>query len=267
MNGRFSRLAAAVAVAVAFPAAAAERYRLDLSHDVYFGGLRAGHIDTAINVEGSRYAIEASGGTAGLAGRMFPWRMEAYSRGRLERRRIVPAASGQRSTWRGRERFVDLAFAGSLPTVVRAAPASRIRNRILPDLRRGAVDPFAALMTVIVGLEAGRGCGTVFPVYDGRRLYDVLVRPERAEVLPPSRYASFEGPTVKCRVGFAKKAGFKRGRTPAFVETSAEVWMGRVFDDAPRVPVRVRFDVRMGSVVAHVVRARHRSPEGERVLR
>lgn len=267
MNGPFSRFAAVCAAAVAFPALAAADYRLDLSHEVYYGGLHAGDIDTAIDVRGSGYVVEASGGTAGLAARMFPWRMEAYSRGRLERRRIVPAASGQRNVWRGRERFVDIVFAGSLPTVVRAEPVSRIRNQILPDLRRGAVDPFAALLTAIVGLEAGRGCGTVFPVYDGRRLYDVVVRPERAENLPRSRYTFFEGPTVKCRVRFAKKAGFKRGRTPGFVKASVEVWMGRVFEDAPRVPVRVRFDVRMGSVVAHVVEARHRSSEGERILK
>lgn len=269
MTGRFSRFVAACALAAAASSASAapERSRLDLSYDVYAGGFHAGKLHTIMKFEGPGYAVEAHGRSIGFFGKVFPWWMTAYARGKMADSLIIPAASGQRNRWRGRKRFIDIVFAGELPTVVRAEPDTRRSNQVGPDLRRGAVDPISGVLRVITGLDTGRGCDLSFPVFDGRRVYDLEVRPAGVETFGAGRYSPFTGSAVKCLVQYRRKAGAVDDGFAPDLRTAAEVWLARVFGGAPPVPVRVRFDLRMGAVVAHLVEARHRSGEGERVLK
>ena len=270
---RRAALAAACALALALPAgsAASEWLRLDLSYDVYLGGLHAGRLDAVIRLDPPKYDFDVHGRTRGLLEALIRWRMDSHSRGRLAREQVVPAEAGQKNKRRGGERFVDLVFAEGMPRVVRAKPESRAdsRERILPEARRGALDPIGGVLAIITALETGGSCDAAFPVFDGRRLYDLAIRGQGSANLPVSRYTPYAGPATRCQIQFRQKAGFKRdsdGTVQRF-RTAADLWMGRVFAGVPRLPVRIEFETRLlGAVVGHLVRASYSSPDGGQTL-
>ena len=269
---RRAALTAACAVALASSAgtAAAERLRFDLSYDIYVGGLHAGKLDASIRLDPGKYAFDVHGETLGLLETLVRWRMDSHSRGRLVRDRVRPVEAGQRNKRRGRKRFVEIEFAGDMPRVVRARPESRAdgRDEVLPEARRGALDPIGGVLAIITALDAGGSCDTAFPVFDGRRLYDLSIRGEEVVMLAASRYTPYAGPAMRCQIRFKQKAGFKRGAdgTEERFRTAADIWMGRVFAGQPRLPVRIEFEFRLGALVGHLSRASYSSPDGGQTL-
>ena len=275
MTGRLrSAVLAAACALAAVPSAglaAPEHLRLDLSYDVFVGGLHAGRLDAVIRLDPPKYAFDVHAKTLGLLEALVGWRMDSYSRGQLARERVVPAEAGQKNRRRGRKRFVDIVFAEGMPRVVRAKPESRAdgRERVLPEARRGALDPIGGVLAIITALDAGGSCDAAFPVFDGRRLYDLAIRGEGSANLPASRYTPYSGPAMRCQILFRQKAGFKQdsdGTVKRF-RTAADLWMGRAFAGVPRLPVRIEFDTRLlGAVVGHLVRVSYSSPHGGQTL-
>lgn len=260
---------AAPAASAANAAPAAER-KGNYYYKVYIGGFHVVDLFVDMDLMPARYDVAVRLKTIGMIGDMFPWGMKSYSNGLIRDGKLVPASAGQQNNWRGSERFVDMKYAGGLATVerIRPKPDADDRDGVPEALRRGALDLSSAVLTVLTRMDADSRCNAKIPVFDGRRRFDLITRPDGTDILKASRYSPYAGPTVNCAVSIDRKAGFKKKASDSWSEstTEARVWMGKAFDDMPPVPVRLTFDTSFGALIAHLNRATYKSGQRQAVL-
>ena len=243
--------------------AAASEGRLQLTYRVYFGPVHAADLGLVVNfgaatfdVDAAAYAVRARLKTTGALKALTRLKTTAYSHGTLLSGDVVPVRAGYRSKrWR-KKRLVELGFDEGRPKLVRMKPPRK--SKVSPSLLKGALDPAGAFLALLSRFDAGEGCRLRIPVYDGRRLYELVGEKDGAGRVKASRYSPFAGPTVNCRLWIEKKAGFKRkpGGGPNRDDTEVQLRMARVFDEMPRVPVRLASDTGYGSLKAYLFRAK-----------
>ena len=225
-------------------AAAAEKNTVDLRYKVYIGGFSVADITVGMDLAPANYDIAAKVETSGMVGQMFPWWMKAYSSGRIVGAGVMPVKAGQRNSWKGRERFIDMSFDDGIARIERIAPKpdGDDRDRVPEALRTG-----------------DDTCSAQVPVFDGRRRYDLIARPDGVEKLRPNGYTPYVGETVNCELRIHKKVGFRKTDKSGWNDGDrrARVWMGKAFADAPPVPVRLTLDTPLGALIAHLSAASH----------
>ena len=262
--------------------AAAGEGRLQLDYRGYFGRVHGANLgltvkfDTAAydsdaavyDLRATAYAVQVKLKTTGLA-KIARWKATAYSRGTLLSGEVVPVRAGYRSRQWTRKRLVELGFDEGTPKLVRMKP--RKKSKVPPSQLKGALDPAGAFLAVLSRVDTDRVCELRIPVFDGRRLYELVgeMDGDGAGRLRAGRYSPFAGPTVDCRVRLEKKAGFKRKSDDARErgDTAMRLRMGRVFDEVPPVPVRFAADTRYGSAVVYLHRGRLTADGLKRELR
>ena len=237
------------------PVSAGQR-DVDLMYKIYVGGFHVIDLDVDIGLNRTDYEFAAKVESVGMIGRMFPWWMKAYSRGEISDAKVTPVIAGQRNNWRGKDRFIDLKFINGVANIHRISPKPETddRDRVPVDMRTGVMDLTSAIIFLIRNMDAGHPCQARLPVFDGRRRYDLIAKPDGVERLRPSGYTPYVGETVNCRLTIAKKAGFKKNDDSGWNDgdRSARVWMAKPFGDVPPVPVRLTINTPLGSVIAHL---------------
>jgi hypothetical protein len=241
---------------------------VDLSYKIYVGGFHVADISVDLDLAPENYDIAAKVKTSGMVGRMFPWWMQAYSKGQIFGAGVMPVSAGQRNSWKGRERFLDMKFTDGVARIERIAPKPETddRDKVPEAMRTGVVDLASALVSIIRKMDGDDTCSAQVAVFDGRRRYDLIAKPDGVEKLRPNGYTPFVGDTVNCELRIRKKVGFKNNDDSGWNDgdRSARVWMGKAFADVPPVPVRLTLDTPFGDLVAHLSAASHTS-DGEKV--
>ena len=239
----------------------AERSAVDLSYKIYIGGFHVADIKIDLNLAPENYDIAAKVKTSGMVGRMFPWWMQAYSHGQIVGARVLPVTAGQRNSWRGRERFLDMRFNNGVAHIDRIAPKpeSDDRDKVPEAMRTGVVDLASAIVLIVRKMDGDRPCSSQVAVFDGRRRYDLFARLEGIKKFKPSGYTPYVGDTVRCELWIRKKVGFKKTDDSGWNDgdRKARVWMGKAFADVPPVPVRLSLNTPLGSLEAHLSAASH----------
>lgn len=241
----------------------AEQSAVDLNYKIYIGGFHVADIKIDLNLAPENYDIVAKVKTSGMVGRMFPWWMQAYSRGQIVGARVMPVTAGQRNSWGGRERFVDMRFNNGVAHIdgIEPKPAGDDRDKVPEAMRTGVVDLASAIVSIVRRMDGERTCSTTVAVFDGRRRYDLIVRLEGTKKFKPSGYTPYVGDTVRCELWIRKKVGFKKNDDSGWNDgdRKARVWMGKAFADVPPVPVRLSLNTPLGSLEAHLSAASHAS--------
>ena len=187
---------------------------------------------------------------------MFPWWRKAYSRGKISEAGVKPMVAGQRNSWRGKDRFIDLKFADGVAIIDRISPEPKTddRAKVPFEMRVGVMDLASAIISIFRKMDVGQSCRAQMHVFAGRRRYDLMVAPDGNDIIKPSGYTPYIGGTVNCRLTIDKKAGFKKTDKSGWNdrERSARIWMGKPFGDVPPVPVRLTINTPLGFVIAHL---------------
>lgn len=257
------------------PAALAPEVDVDLTYAVYFAGIHVAGLDVGIGLQPDAYDMKMQAKTVGLIGRLFPWLMNAYSRGSVAGSDITPLEAGQRGKWRGKDRFIDLQYNGKDVMVARAEPKPGEDDRLaVPEgMRRDTIDLASAILRIALSMEQGAKCSHSIPIFDGRRRYDMVLTHKMVETVKADRNSAFKGTAENCMVKMKRIAGFKRWsedydddvgaegqvqerrsrmRKWRDSDRSASVWIGKVFTDTPPLPVRLELQTPYGSIKAHL---------------
>ena len=232
---------------------------LDLTYRVYYGGFEVLHLSIDFQMAPKSYEMELKFRTLGMIGSLFPWTMKAYARGRLIKDGVRPVAAGNRNSWRGKQRWLELRYPDRHPIVTDAHPAPK-GDKPTPESLLEAIDLASAVIAMTRKFDKSRSCGLNLPVFDGRRRYDLVFRSDGIGAIRRNGYSAYAGPVVKCRVEMKRLAGFKT-RHKAYggwgeEDRAALVSMGRPFIAGPPVPVKIEIQTRWGDVVAHLTGAK-----------
>lgn len=269
-------LAAAGAAAPLAPARAAETAAetsparvIDLTYDVYLGGLHIFTFDVDMDLQPDRYRVTAEGETRGMMDWLYAWDVRLAAEGNDADGRIAPRRYEVESAWQSEQRSLALGFAGEgryeLQRDPPPEPDPDVDSRLPVSLPPGIVDPLSLALAASRSLaETGR-CDQTLQVFDGQRRYDLFVRHVDTAILPPSDYSIYDGPAVRCSFRVERISGFRKDRRQGRQGDTAPptIWVAEIRADMPPLPVRYEGQIALGSIVVHLTGAEMRSVPGD----
>ena len=251
-------VAAAFSVALAAPAARAEP--MTASYQIYFGGLNVLKAEALWEQGATGYRLAAAAETQGFVGWLNPWKGSTESRGQIAGGKVIPAhhrnwGTSDDSESDG-ERLVALSYDADgrlTDTLVVPEQEWEGRHPLPADAGKGTLDPLSVIAGLAELLQAGDRCEGRFAVFDGRKRYNLIVSDAGEKELRPTSYSIYAGPARGCRLDYEMLGGHKIERSK-YVETAREriVWVARLSDGAPLIPVRLEIETAYGTVMGHL---------------
>lgn len=238
---------------------------IELAYNIHLGSFLAGTVDLTIESDGKHYRIHSDSRSQGMLDFLIGFRRRNNVAGRIIGINAEPTRYTAEGIWAGENRSVriDYTTVNSLSFTARPSAAEDQREPVPTELLRGTVDPFSALYQAILGHHQGQGCAGRNGVFDGRRRYDFLFENLGSR---PTAGPLFSGSARVCRLRQLPIAGFaQRTWLPRLVRPEwADVWVAKVRDDLPALPVRLEADAGLGVMTAHLVAIGGRKhPPGE----
>jgi len=248
------------ALFIAFPVQA-DAMRLD--YDVYAGGIFLVSGVMKLDLDHDRYSagVEAKGGR--LVDLLSRWSYQASAEGRVENGvQVSPEEFRSLRSQRKGKRALNMDYdkVGNVSVSAEPPLSELAANAVAPEFRPRTLDPVSAMVGVIASGSAS-GCAGTFPVFDGRRRYDVVVTSSGTDTLQKSSRNMHAGKAEKCTILLHPVAGFERDRDKEDffrygVDRSATAWFARPLAGEPPVPVRIQVDLEWVSVVMNLVSAK-----------
>lgn len=241
-----------------------------LAYDIFIGGILAGTVDVTFQSMADSYHIVSTARSRGVLDFFIGFRGQNEVSGRIQRGQVSPMAYKATGNWAGEARSVDIHYGpgGGLRFQARP-PAEEDEREPVPDhLLPGTTDPLSAWLQTMLRVKKSARCGGGVEVFDGRRRYDIMLEDltAGAGAGPPYTGPLHDGPARICRARQNLIAGVShRTWLPQFARPEwFDIWLAKVRDDLPLVPVRLRADLGIVDLEAHLVAIGGRkSPPGE----
>lgn len=241
------------------PALASDERTVKLDYAVYIGGSETIRISFDTALRPTDYKMKMSLDGQGFLSWWFSWSMSAFSEGQMRDGVVMPVRAGADSAWNGKQRRTRLTYNGGGPpsAIIEPSADNEDRDVVPPALRAGSLDLAGAVLAMLSRLDRTKGCDLREAVFDGRRRYNLVLDQLGHDVIPRNDYSPFSGKALRCGVKVERIAGYRRDFEPSRWRKSdgATLWIGRIFDNIPPVPVRMELDTMLGGLRAHLVRA------------
>jgi len=232
---------------------------LDLSYDLYVGGISLGKVSMAARFQGDDYKALSTLETKGIVSAFWQAKIEASSSGLVTAGRIQPTLYDSFSQNRFvQKRHATLTFGPEGPkTLLSDPPYDENRYPVTEEQRRKTLDPLSAaiFLTSSSTAKEAKPCEVTAPIFDGRRRYDVVFNyMKKADVHMDN--GLYSGPAMVCQVHYNQIAGYQQSvieQNKKFPKMYAWVVSARSTADPNRyymVPVRVWAETDYGIVVA-----------------
>ncbi|MEM9683456.1 MAG: DUF3108 domain-containing protein [Pseudomonadota bacterium] len=244
--------------ALAGGAAAADADPVRLAYDAYIGPFYVVSAEAELRLDGDHYRVVTRARSEGVASLLFSWESEARSEGTRRGGRLVPSLHEVNGEWGGTLRQVMLSYEGQGPikSQVTPPPDGTERDPVPAPLTVGTVDPLSATLSVLLGIAAGGRCEGEYPIYDGRRRYDMIVSPGAETTLPAVHSSVFAGPAQRCHFQLRRIAGFwkKQNNRVRSRVTDPALWVASPLEGVAPVPVRFTAETGFGELRIHLTR-------------
>ena len=238
---------------------------MDLQYDVYAGGFHALDATLALDLDKKAYDVGVDAKTQGFIGKIFPWKASYSTSGRSVKGVLVPETSTARSAWRGKMSLTEMDYdpAGRLiKTTTQEGQKTKVNRDIDKNLASNAVDILTGTLLMMQNAKNTQKCEGTFPVFDGKRRFNITLHDDGMDMIQKSKYSRFSGEAMRCTLKMEPVAGFKpqdmkRGWMAVQAHTEARqkdptIWLARVEENGPVVPVRMEIASQYGTVVAHL---------------
>ncbi len=245
-------------------------------YEVYAGGIHAvqGQLDLEASEKG-RYDLIFSAKTRGFLAKVAPWFGTFESHGwALKGDDYRPQLHKSTTTWREEEEVKEYKYTkdrkfNGLWITDHDKPT--YKKQIDDELTQGTTDALTALLMAMQSVGDGEKCAATSEVFDGKRRFKMKINHLKEEQLKSSKYNIYDGKASKCTVEVAPVSGewSKKPRGWLSIQeqgrdrgTMPTVWMGRISENGPAVPIKVLVKTSYGNLFMHL--AEYRS--GDKVL-
>ncbi|MGD0191664.1 MAG: DUF3108 domain-containing protein [Rhizomicrobium sp.] len=211
----------ALAALLSFPAAAQPSAKvadigpqggsLSLAYSIAFWGIPFGQTNYDGRFTDTGYSARSHFQTSGIVSMFWQATIDATANGHISQHALLPSEydSYYRRSEDKKER-VKVTFAGGDATTFADPPYNMTQYPVTAEQKREAVDPMSAVTLILSGVkaDASNPCGTVAPVYDGRRRYDITFSYVKDEQVKLAN-GLFNGKAHLCQLHYNQIAGFK----------------------------------------------------------
>jgi hypothetical protein len=181
-----------------------------LAYSIAFWSIPFGQTSYDGRFANGSYNVSSHFETSGIVSLFWQATIDASASGRLASTSLAPKQYD--SFYRrgsSRNERVTVTFDKSGVTTIADPPYDTTKYPVSDAEKREALDPMSAITLVLAGVAADHAnpCGTVAPVFDGRRRYNIEFVYVRDE--PVKLGALFNGTAHLCRLHYKQIAGFK----------------------------------------------------------
>lgn len=196
------------------PAAAAPAAKgtLDLAYELRFWFIPFGHTTYRGVFAGSTYRASSYFKTSGLVSVFWQAEIDASASGNAGSHDLSPSVYD--SYYRrgsGKKQRVKLTYKSAAPPELFSDPPYDTKKYPVTDKEKEeGVDPISAVTLIALGVkaDAGNPCGTVAPVFDGRRRYDIEFKYVKDQPLKLDN-GLYNGTAHLCEMHYKQIAGYK----------------------------------------------------------
>lgn len=183
---------------------------VDIAYSLAFWSIPFGETSYVGRFGNGGYSASSHFNTSGIVSVFWQATIDASATGRISDRTITPAVYD--SFYRrgsSRKERVRVTFNTSAVTTFADPPYDTNKYPVTEEQKREAVDPMSAITLILTGVKADRAnpCGSIAPVFDGRRRYNIEFSYLKDERVDLGRL--FSGMAHRCQVHYHQIAGFK----------------------------------------------------------
>ncbi|HEX5280807.1 MAG TPA: DUF3108 domain-containing protein [Micropepsaceae bacterium] len=187
---------------------------LDLSYDLYVGGIPLGKVAMSTRFDGSDYKAISSLETKGIVNAFWQAKIETAVSGSAESDRLQPTLYDSFSLNHSVQRqHATVQFGPDGPKAVTSDPPYRnSKYPVSDELKKGTLDPLSAAVYLTSGIaSAGQSkpCQATAPVFDGRRRYNVVSSFVKTTDVHMDN-GLYSGPAMVCEIHYNEIAGYKQ---------------------------------------------------------
>jgi hypothetical protein len=184
---------------------------LAVGYSISFWGIPFGHTNYDGRFADAGYSAKSHFETSGIVSMFWQSTIDASAIGQLDGHTLAPHEydSFYRRSAEKKER-VKVTFANGDATTLADPPYNMTAYPVTPEQKREAVDPMSAITLILAGVkaDASNPCGTVAPVFDGRRRYNIEFTYIKDEPVKLDN-GLFNGRAHLCQLHYKQIAGFK----------------------------------------------------------
>ncbi|MHA1600852.1 MAG: DUF3108 domain-containing protein [Alphaproteobacteria bacterium] len=247
-------------------AAAVASERLVLSYELWKGGFHALDLEAGLSQDSKDYNVKFVARTRGFIGWIYPYLLEGEADGKLAGAGLRPTRFATLAKSRNDERSRAISYLedGTLRTWSDPPRTAEDDEASVPErMRRGTLDPASAILALVDAAARDGRCDGNYPVYDGRRRYDLTISLIGPSPLAPNRYSSYSGPATLCRVIINKMSGFRDKAKRGGMPDAIKIWLAPVADTKLAVPVRLEGTSDLGNLIIHLIDSKVESESAE----
>lgn len=261
-----TRLACLVFTASLLPASAqAETEKQTMIYEVYAGGFHAVQAILDISFEkNDQYDLVLNAHTRGFLGKLAPWDGTFESHGWVVKEEYRPKLHKSTTTWRDETEIKEYNYKKNREfdeLLITDHDKPTHKKKVSKEMTDGTTDVLTATLMAMKHVGAGNDCQGTSEVFDGKRRFEMKFNHEGKEDLISSRYNIYNGPSTKCTVEVVPIAGnwHKKPRGWMSIQeqgrergTMPTVWMAKLSEDGPAVPVKILVKTAYGALYMHL---------------
>jgi Protein of unknown function (DUF3108) len=237
---------------------------LGMDYTIAFWTIPFGRTTFDVRFDNAAYRIDSRFQTSGIISALWNASIDANASGQIGPRTVSPGVYDSHYQRGSKHQQVKVSFAtGAVPVTYADPPYNTKRYPVTDEQKKDGIDPLSAAITVLTGLHASTSspCGTVAPVFDGRRRYNIELSYLHDE--PVKIENVYSGHAHLCQLRYNQIAGFKpkllregRALPPAYA------WIAEIpSDSAPLahhylVPLKAWTATDFGTVSATLTKMR-----------
>jgi len=189
---------------------AAKSGSLGVNYTIAFWTIPFGRTSFDVQFDKTEYRIASHFETSGIISALWDAKIDAGTAGKMNPHGPSPSVYDSQYRRGSKHQQVKVTFpAGAAPVTYADPPYNTKRYPVTDEQKKEGLDPLSAAISVLTGAHATAStpCGTVAPVFDGRRRYNIEMTYLRDE--PVKIENVYSGRAHLCALRYNQIAGFK----------------------------------------------------------
>ncbi|MDB5478312.1 MAG: hypothetical protein JWM96_807 [Alphaproteobacteria bacterium] len=258
-------LAMLLCPALAQAAAQAPAQNFTLSYAVYAGGFHALDTEMRFALSSRDYKLVMEARPYGVIGSLLPWAGSYTTKGHIANNVFIPDTHDKTSRWKEDNSQASFVYRnGTLVSLSRAElEQGKMRRENIaldPAFHKNSVDILSGALQLLGQATRTDNCSAAPVIFDGKQRFTLKFTDKGTEKLNANNYNIFSGTARICEVEMIPERGFPRKprgyhKIQEEARTKGQlprVWLGRLWNGGPYVPVKMLVKSEYGAVFLHI---------------